>query len=435
MLPATLIALLLGASLWFVAVTRSRSQNGVLPSYRKYLEYWWVVVAFTSGAIGVTVTFMYPFTPGQATTLRVGPLAVIGLMMVVNSIARGGRIRLGSWFLLVLLAIYVAFGLGTNTIAMPATSVLVLLPGIITPAKGYSFEAIKAGLAHSIKLSMAALVVLAFLAPSDLIGTCLLHKCSLWGQSVGAYGTGNALGLFLAAAGCLSLLAINSWMRFVAGAIGSFILVDLTASRSALIAWIVGVAFVIIYKVAQRYARSWPVLLGVLFIVATIIFVALWPWAANSFTGRSQLWVRALELLEEHPFLGYGTSYWVNQSLTSDLDANYATHNLFTEMLVSGGVIGAMLCFLAIAGLIVVQRHSSIQGYVLAVIGIWLSGSITEVVSAPGRIYLAPSILAFVFIVSHSVRTLTPTSGPESNPPQRQKEDYNLVGAHDELAS
>jgi O-antigen ligase len=110
------------------------------------------------------------------------------------------------------------------------------------------------------------------------------------------------------------------------------------------------------------------------------------------------LWIRAQEIILENPLLGVGSTFWVRQPQTTALLANYSTHNLALEVVLSTGVLGA----LALVGAVVMcARRASTDARIIGLgfAVVWLAGGITEVTSAPGRLYLIPALLPLVFVM------------------------------------
>ncbi|RNE62597.1 O-antigen ligase family protein [Cryobacterium tepidiphilum] len=409
------IALLTGALLWLVGLSLRR---GIFTSYRAHRrswEYWWPYAAFTFGGLGTLSTFGFvTATADQVALLRMAPLVILGLPMVAQSLLRGARITGSGFFLLLLFSIFGAFTLAGDAFLMPLSSLLILLPGMITPSAGYSSSALRAGTADAVRAFILILALLTVLMPHELLGPCRFDKCSIWGEALGAVGTGNALGLYLAAMGPITLLSSRGRYAGMLVIAGSFVLVDLTSSRSAIGTWLAGIVLALAYTASVKYSARWIIGAAT---ACTAVAVAVMPflnWNAGQFTGRVELWRRALDIVADDPLFGFGPSFWVGQDRTNTFTGNYATHNLFTEILVSSGVVG--LTFLTLAVMLAIRRKSGLllSQYVLAIVGVWLAISITEVVSAPGRTYLVPGIFAFIFMTSHATARTVKTDESEA---------------------
>jgi O-antigen ligase len=120
-----------------------------------------------------------------------------------------------------------------------------------------------------------------------------------------------------------------------------------------------------------------------------------------------------MKLFGQSPLIGYGPSYWVRDELgvrtgspgsRFALGANYSTHNVFLEMLVSVGALGtiAFVLSLILASVSSRRRNFTIGAYTTALIGVFAGLSFTEVASAPGRIYLFPGVLIYLFLAANA---------------------------------
>jgi O-antigen ligase len=395
------LAALVGICLWIWGLTPRRHQRVELSTVRG-IEYWWSFTAFLAGGIVPLIAVgALPVFSDQRLLIQILPLSVLGGILVLNSVRNGARLTALSWTLLIVFLIYAAFCIGGDSLLMPIASFFMFLPAIVTPANGYSLQDLKSGAAAGTRwlLVIFAFCLIAFPAP---IGACRLDKCSIWGQALGPLGTGNSLGVVLAVLGAVSLLAASTRQRALAVLGGSFLLVDLTSSRSGFTTWMIGLGVLIMYKICVHFRSRLVALLTLVGVTAAAVAVPLWDWGQGDFSGRVELWRAALDKFSESPIFGFGPSFWVRQTASSELNANYSTHNLFTELLMSAGLVGV----LSIAvGLVLASRAS--QGvtaslYVVALIVVWIGSSLSEVTSAPGRLYLFPGLLVFVMAVAHA---------------------------------
>lgn len=391
--------------MWLAALIMGVQRPFSRTAWRR-LEFWWSFAAVVIGGLGTLATFgLIPANGDSVALIRVAPFMLVGFAMVLSSLVHRPVITVAGMLLIGLFAIYIIFALDGAPILMPLVSLLTLLPAIIVPRDGYSVEALRLGIAWGLAAFLLILALLVVSLPDALIGTCRFDKCSMWGEALGAMGTGNALGLYLAAAGPISLLTARTFSQYAFIGVGSYLLVDLTSSRSAQISWWVGVTVATIFLASQRWKLRWPVVASAIAVASAVIALPLITWSPGSFTGRVELWSRAFAVLAESPLVGRGPSYWVAQDRTVDLDANYATHNLFTELLVSGGVLGTALVVTSLIAIVAGARGRNMQLYVLSLAAIWAASSLTEVVSAPGRVYLVPGLLALVMIAGHARET------------------------------
>lgn len=404
-------ALLIGAALWLIGIRlRDPFNFGV---NRSAPEFWWTAAAFFIGAFAPLGAILNLFEGSSDIDAfwRISPMVAIGLLMVVRNVARGARIEGHGLLLLLVLAIMLAQNIG-STALMAAVSLAVFLPGIVTPSSGYSLPAIRSGASVGISIFLLTLLAFALSGTAGLLGPCRSDKCSMWGLSLGEAGAGNAVGMVMAVMAAVTLLSAKQWHSvFLVGA-GSFLLVDLTSSRSALNTWVIGVGVVAAHFISHRTGKRAFVGLATL-TVAT--FVAIFPfmgWSPSAFTNRGALWLYARELISESMWFGHGSSFWVRGEATGSVDLNYATHNLALEMLVSAGIVGSVLLVLAVVLASRGRGYFESSIYTIALIGVTVGASATEVFSAPGRTYLMAGMAVMVFVAASARETDAATHMP-----------------------
>ncbi|WP_062465390.1 O-antigen ligase family protein [Demequina soli] len=412
------IALFVGAALWVVGLglTKERGRLRDQP-----LEFWWVVAAFTSSGMGTLLSFnLFTYTLNGAVFLEAGPPAIIGLLMIALTFTEH-RPRLGAGGI-AMLGLFVLFGVHVvvgQSPLMPLISFALFLPAMFVPYRRYDFEALKSGLRIAISACLGVLSLFVLTQPGKMIGPCRLDKCSVWGLSLGETGSGNAVGMFLAGVGVLSILVTAGWWRSLLVAIGAWLLVDLTSSRSALYSFLAGVGIALAWALTTRLRSRgflWAALAAASAVVVTLPLVITDP---TKFTGRAQLWQYTWQILPSSPIAGFGPSFWVRGDGSDGIDRNYATHNLFTEMLISGGVLGLSLFVGAILGALAAQRSLATWAHVAATAAMVIITSMTEVTSAPGRLYLVPCFVVYLFVAANTRQGRV----PEDDAPPEQDAD------------
>jgi hypothetical protein len=362
--------------------------------------YLWVVAGF--GLTGVLrVTELSQNGAGSANELlsivRFVPMLVIGAVIGARSLSRG-KLYGGHLLLLLLLCIPMAFAMGERSVT-PFIAAFTFLPALAVDRRLVDVRIIILGLVHSLKA--IALVIAVYGVGGSIVGACRLDKCSLWGQQLGELGTGNALGVAIATLAFSVVLTARKSGGALIGIVASGLLVDLCSSRSALIMWSLSVLAALLIRTTTRMRIQVRTRLMTALTVGTAVLVcvvAFTKWQPDAFTYRGVLWLTAQELILQNPLLGRGSTYWVRQPITTALTANYSTHNLALEVLVSTGVVGA----LALVGAVILcarrtAPEARIVGMAMAVV--WLAAGITEVTSAPGRLYLIPALLPLVFVL------------------------------------
>lgn len=399
MQPITL-ALVLACVAWSVAIwDQARTRRA--DRYR--LDYWWAVAVFATGGIGSMASFTFvSLTPDQVTLVRTIAIIAIGLAIMVTAAFRKALVLSPIGLLLSpYLAILILPLLSGQQVLMPILSLLMFAPVIFRPRERYSFLSLVHGAKTGITITLITLSALSLTMNSNIIGPCRFDKCSIWGQSLGTEGTGNALGMILAVSATVTLMSARNLWASISIALSSLILVDMTSSRSAIYGLYVGLGVVLAYKLtAWTRNRTW-VLLALAGTASAVVWLPLQRWSGDEFTGRATLWRYALQLMEQSPVIGYGSSFWVSGTGSDGISRNYSTHNYFTESLITSGILGTALLVLAILVACFGKQFPS-STFATGVFAAILGASLTEVVSAPGRTYLFAGALVFAFMVSQS---------------------------------
>ena len=391
------LALIVGCFLVVLAPSKTSNYATLLS-----VESIWTISAFFLPGTAALLTISQPDdTSDTSLIIRFVPLLLVSLFMVVKSIGSATLfIPSYTYFFMPIFGILLAFAVSGNaSTIMTIVSMIPYIPMLFTPSRPYSLEKILSGGTMSVKLLCLLVAALSILPGFNLIGPCRLDKCSIWGESLGAEGQGNALGMLFAFVSVLIYLGSKNKYSLLLSFVGTFLIVDLTSSRSAMLAWTCSLFMYLTFRVSNRIRMSWPLGVSVTLLSAAVIFIATYSWRLDEFTGRASLWAQAIDLFAKSPFFGYGSSFWVRQPATSLLNANYSTHSIFWEMIVSVGVVGLTLF---VGGIVVLIFHVShrTRMILLLFVGTWLSGSILEVLAAPGRFYLVPAVLPFILLIA-----------------------------------
>jgi O-antigen ligase len=399
---ATLV-LLVACSLWIAGLHGSRDR-GV---DRWALEYWWALSAFFFGGVGALATFSFlTLTFEQAMALRTAPLILMGLAMVVQTLLSRQALIPPTGFALLF---YFGILFTGDGFVMPFACLLAYLPVLIVPATGYNLNSLRAGATTGISLFLVVILGLGLAQPGALLGACRTDKCSRWGVALGALTTGNALGMYLAAAAAISLVSAPKWYSFLLTLIGSFILTELTSSRSGLYAWYILVASAVAYILSQRLQSRLPLVLAALVVSATAVAIPLMNWSPRELTFRPVLWWNAIDLIKDSPILGYGASFWVRNEYSFPtgtgfaISANYSTHNIVTELLITGGAMGTFAFVLALVLASRSGRGFATSTYTIFLTCVIVGASLTEVSAIPGRLYLFDGLGIYLFMAASSV--------------------------------
>jgi len=155
-----------------------------------------------------------------------------------------------------------------------------------------------------------------------------------------------------------SLLKLLCWLQLVAGVTA----ILLTASRSALVAVIAGLAMfpLTVFRLPrwQRVAS----LVGCFGLIACGSYLVpqsswsrIFTFGSDLFQGtlthRTVIWAAGLGAFRDHAFLGVGAGAY-GPTILRVVDVPYVAHNTFLSVLVELGVIGALLLFALLASIL-----------------------------------------------------------------------------------
>lgn len=375
------------------------SRRAVPGSSRCGLAYWWVLFGFGYAGVIEVVHLDFPLGTGNvAAFVEFGPAIVVGSLLFVSSVLRGGYLGVAGLALIAFGLLSMGFVVTRDADYMPIVAFFAILPAVSTRSD-IDLTTLRRGFVDSMTLIAVALIVLAVRAPDAVLGPCRLDKCSLWGEQLGQMGDANAIGMAAAATGVIAAACLERrWLAlpYLTGVAG---IVDLASSRSALLPLAFGGAGVLATRFLRGRIVSLITVALALSIIGVQVYVASSTWNFDAFTGRGVLWDRAQILIGQSPLWGYGPSFWVRQDATSAIVANYSSHNLILELLVSTGALGLALVFLAVASALR-RRTGDDRGILSVALLAWLASGVTEVMAAPGRLYLFPALFPAVFILA-----------------------------------
>lgn len=165
-----------------------------------------------------------------------------------------------------------------------------------------------------------------------------------FGVLVGVFTHGNTLGQYLVMGLPLVALIQRRGVRTVLLAVTVGALVW-SAARSTIAGAVALGAVVAVLSLLPRGRRSVPYRLALLTafaLVAVLPFVTTDP---NAFTTRGSIWAHSLAYWHEHPWVGLGSDFYTQIATTSaDLGGTvYHGHNEVVQLLVTGGVVLAVL--------------------------------------------------------------------------------------------
>lgn len=279
-------------------------------------------------------------------------LAVLGwcLLVVFDALRRNPRRDLGGLLLLLVPWAWVqvrGFTLG----ARPSVSDLVY------PAVVVAVWLLRPGLRHLRLLGYLAgavaivCVVIGVVLPDQGVfraadGSVIDEEKAIlpFGVLVGIFTHGNTLGQYLLMGLPLVALVPRRRTRAVLVAVSLFALLW-SAARSTIGATVAIGLVVAVLSLLPRARRSVPyrlALVAAFALVATLPFVTTDP---DAFTRRGAIWANSLGYWRQHPWVGNGSDFYSRiAQTTADLGGTvYHGHNEVVQLLVTGGVVLAVL--------------------------------------------------------------------------------------------
>lgn len=200
-------------------------------------------------------------------------------------------------------------------------------------------------------LHLAILIILILLLISSFqAGTlvpCRQDKCLIYNNVFSGLVGGNGLGLDLFVLYCALLYTSKFSMQIrIFFYLSSMMVIFTTSSRTAILSFI----FCSICYEMRRFLEH--KFFMTIFVISTICYSAypLWGhYTEKAFTERGALWLYAKSLIGDAGLVGFGTSFWTRLGVTQGFVANYGTHNMWLDVLVSLGYLGLiiLLCILA----------------------------------------------------------------------------------------
>lgn len=161
-----------------------------------------------------------------------------------------------------------------------------------------------------------------------------------WGILIGPFSDGNNFGQFLTL-GLPAVTLIRNRSRQIL--LTSFIIFTVlwTSSRSSLTAIAVGGLVLVLLGVRNPVTRRTLARSAVVVTGMAMVLLPLITGTDSAFTNRGYIWRISLDIWQQNPWLGYGSSWYsqIGQYVNSLPSTAYHGHNQFVQTLVVGGVV------------------------------------------------------------------------------------------------
>jgi hypothetical protein len=303
-------------------------------------------------------------------------------------------------FLLILLILTI--GLFSNSTAFPALMLAGYSPLLFVAARPFLIKDLRHAVLTGSFVCYTMITIFALAIPDQFFGQCRLDKCSVWGQSIGSFSSGNAFGLVLSGLGFLLFVFSTRTIYKIAAAIGTILLIDAASGRTSLIAFIATVLVLILIRlIGNNRLRKNIIVAMVLF--GSFAFVLI-PFGPESFTFRGELWIYAKSMIPDSLWFGYGASEWVRSAYSSGIVLNYSTHNIWLEAFYVSGVVGFLFFLTTLT--FSKSLWGQDTGHPQIGIFLWiLIAGMTEVPAFVARPYIFPALLLTYYFIAMSAQT------------------------------
>ena len=370
--------------------------------------------------------------PATSTTVSVGlqygPAMATGWLLLTR--VRGGdRLNAGVLVTALVPLMSVVYAVETGQAAAWSVAWLAMAaPGLVARRSERGVESVVRGFQLSLLVVWLLILVLAAVRPAETFQACRLDKCSVIGTFLAPGGVSNGLGVTFALMVPVAVFGLAWRQALILGGVG-LLVIDYTGSRSALIAAVAGLAVAYVYRLPAGGLRRMVVgLLTVGTVVASLV-PALHGFSPETATERGALWIRAKELIQQQPMIGHGPSYWVRQIATSEVISNYSAHNIWLELLVATGLIGALAVVVGSVTALMqadpVARPMVLTGFVTLV-----ACGVFEAPVMPYRLSLTPGVYIALLLATGLRGALPPvTKAGGRLATEAQTVPASLVGA------
>lgn len=397
-----------------LVVYTAAAMIAVLPSFRvgpripvPELVWFHATVTWTVVAKAVVGGFRFDASEGFGTeyyAFAFGPGVVAAVFLFARRLlSRNPRLFLPGQLYFIAIAVAIPFALFDQFNVTVLLAAVFGLPLLLYGSRPLSI----AGLGHQARMSVtviaAAITIAGFVDREIILGPCRVwrgdDKCSITGEILTSpiLTNGNFAGLSVAILGTWALIGLSKWATLVLG-LAIVGIVELSGSRSALVAVIVVVILMLLTKFDSTRPRLPYFALGGALVVSIVPIIGTFP--PDFATNRGMLWERAKEIFEASPFFGMGPNYWTTQTFTF---ANYSPHNIWLELFVAGGIIAATAVFAAGAFALRSARADA-RPYIAVAFACILIIGVLEAPVQPGTLGVLPFAMTIPLLVVSSSR-------------------------------
>ena len=189
-----------------------------------------------------------------------------------------------------------------------------------------------------------------------------------WGLLVGIFSDANSLGQFIAMGlPAVMLIRARGW-RIVIALCSLFALVW-SASRSSMFAVALSIVVYLVVSRTRAHSRAFVAFLLVSIAFAAVCILPLITHDPGAFTNRGYIWQASHAAWAQNPLFGNGSDWFsIIGSSSESLGATvFHAHNQFLQLLVTGGVVLAVLVGVLIVAAMTGAARLAVRGHLFGV--------------------------------------------------------------------
>jgi len=189
-----------------------------------------------------------------------------------------------------------------------------------------------------------------------------------WGELVGVFSDGNNLGQFIAMGlPAVMLIRARGW-RIVFALCSLFALVW-CASRSSMYAVALTIVVYLVVSRTRAHSRAFVAFLLVSIAFAAVCILPLITRDPAAFTNRGYIWQASHAAWAQDPLFGNGSDWFsiIGSSSASLGPTWFHAHNQFLQLLVTGGVVLAVLVGVLIVAAMTSAARLAVRGHLFGV--------------------------------------------------------------------
>ena len=189
-----------------------------------------------------------------------------------------------------------------------------------------------------------------------------------WGLLVGIFSDANSLGQFIALGlPAVMLIRARGWRIVIA--LCCLFALAWSSSRGSMYAVALAIVVYLVVSRTRAHSRAFVAFLLVSIAFAAVCILPLITHDPAAFTNRGYIWLAVQGAWAQNPLFGYGSAwFWVIGSSSASLGPTwFHAHNQFLQLLVTGGVVLAVLVGVLIVAAMTGAARLAARGHLVGV--------------------------------------------------------------------